>query len=178
MHCWVCDQEARQLANDERSAIVEYMTVETGSNENSDKSIKNSFQQPFHPLITRAYNLLEPYFEKHIVCETGQGLLFRKDKYVKLLNSLPDEQIRRELYESWEKSASTNSNSVGKYRWNQLKAATTPPVNNSFNPQKKRVKHNYGELEQWRYELIFSHCYPRLDANVSKARLVHSGQNF
>jgi len=32
----------------------------------------------------------------------------------------------------------------------------------------KRAKGNGGTLEKWRLELVLTHCYPRLDENVSK----------
>jgi DNA primase small subunit len=51
-----------------------------------------------------------------------------------------------------------------------LKALTTVPTdpNSIHAARKKRI--NYTELELWRYELVFKHCYPRLDIHVSKAR--------
>lgn len=167
VHCWVCDPEARDLPNDARAAIVDYLSIHTGSSENSDKKIKQSFENP-HPMVRRAYNILEPYFAECIADEAGQGLLARKDRYMKILNSLPNEAIRRDLYEQWERS----TNLTGKGRWQQLKAATTAPAEQTAQQMQlnKKRKISYVELESWRYELVFTHCYARLDANVSKTQ--------
>ena len=48
-------------------------------------------------------------------------------------------------------------------------AAVTAPTNGQ-QVNKKRGRVNYAELDAWRVELVFTHCYPRLDANVSKAQ--------
>jgi DNA primase small subunit len=167
VHCWVCDPAARELSNEARTAVVDYLTIHTGSSENSDKKLKQSFENP-HPMVRRAYNILDPYFAECIADEAGQGLLARKDRYMKVLNSLPNEAIRRELYEKWE----GNNNLTGKQRWQQVKAATTAPADVSAHQtlQNKKRKISYTELESWRYELVFTHCYARLDANVSKTQ--------
>lgn len=159
IHCWCCDVEARLLQNDARAAIIEYLSVQTGSNENSDKKIKQSFSQ-MHPMIKRSYGILEPYFAKYIVEASGQGLLARKDRYMKVLNSLPNETIRKELYALWEKDMS----STPILRWRQIVDSTTAPTNSQSNSSAaaKRRKVDYSELEAWRYELVFTHCYPRL----------------
>lgn len=166
VHCWVCDPEARQLSNEARTAVVDYLSIQTGSNENSDKKLKNIYNNP-HPMMRRAYEQLDPYFERHIADDKGQGLL-AKGKYMKVLNSLPNEVLRKELYDIWEK----NDSLTGGDRWRQIRAATTAPPNETAAQQqaarKKRI--NYLELESWRYELVFTHCYPRLDANVSKTQ--------
>ena len=167
VHCWVCDPEARSLTNEARAAVVDYLSIHSGTSENSDKKLKNAFLNP-HPMMKRAYDLLDPYFERCIADEKGQGLLARKDRYMKILNSLPNETIRKELYERWEK----NTNMTGSDRWKQVREATTTPVNETAAQQqaRKRNRINYHELEMWRQELVFQHCYPRLDANVSKTQ--------
>mmetsp|Transcript_17442 Transcript_17442/g.38683 ORF Transcript_17442/g.38683 Transcript_17442/m.38683 type:complete len:457 (-) Transcript_17442:83-1453(-) len=168
VHCWVCDPEARSLSNEARSAVVEYLSISTGSAENSDRKIKQNFEQP-HPMMKRAYAILEPYFASCIADGSGQGLLARKDRYMKVLNSLPNESIRKELYERWEKS----DNTTGEQRWSHMKAATSPPSDASSQAQQQQAKKrkiNWAELESWRTELVFTHCYARLDANVSKTQ--------
>ena len=189
VHCWVCDPNARQLTNDQRSAIVEYLTVETGTSENSDKKSKSVFLNnannsgtygsAIHPMIRRAYKTLEPYFEKYIISEEGQGLLAGKESYMKVLASLPDESVRQDLYEDIEKDKTTASSSEhlkkASLRWKLIKQATTSPAaatnqtSTGINGKKKKNS-NYAELEAWRIELVFTHCYPRLDANVSKSQ--------
>ena len=174
IHCWVCDSEARELSNEARSAIVEYMSVDVGTSDNSDKKLKTSFKKPFHPLIRRAYDVLEPYFERFIV--DGQKLLTQKESYMKILNSLPNESIRVELFNEWEKQSSNNNNSsnnnsrIGLQRWKQIKEKIIEPMKSSINQTTKRIKIDWNILDEWRYELIFTHCYPRLDANVSKSQ--------
>lgn len=163
VHCWVCDPEARQLPNDARAAIVDYLSVSTGSSENSDKKLKNTFTS-IHPMIHKAYDILDTYFEKYIADESGQGLL-SKDNFVKILNKLPNENIREELYDLWNK----NPKITGAEKWRQIKVKTSADDNHqNLSSKKKRI--NYPELEAWRYELVFTHCYPRLDANVSKTQ--------
>jgi DNA primase small subunit len=98
---------------------------------------------------------------KYIVEESGQGLLARKDRYRKVLNSLPCEPIRKEIDDHFEKNVSLS----GGERWEYIVTHTSPI---SPAPKKRKNEVNYAELEAWRYELVFTHCYPRLDANVSK----------
>jgi len=167
VHCWVCDPVARNLTNEARTAVVDYLSVHTGSADNSDKRLKQNFAQP-HAMMTRAYGILDPYFEQDIADDKGQGLLARKDRYMKVLNSLPDEVIRKELYDAWEH----NTGLSGAARWRQVRMATTSPAANDAAAwtaaRKKRI--NFAELDAWRMELVFTHCYPRLDANVSKTQ--------
>lgn len=168
IHCWVCDPEARALSNEARDAVVTYLSLETGSGENSDKKTKATFQAPMHPHVRRAYDILEPYFETCIADESGQGLLVSKSKFVPILNQLPNEDIRRELYKRWE-SDDTHTIS-GAERWQQLKEATSASRDKDDMSGKKRPRVNYAELESWRVELVMKYCYPRLDVNVSKAQ--------
>lgn len=168
VHCWVCDPEARSLPNEARAAVVEYLTIHTGSTENSDKKLKQSFESP-HPMVRRAYSTLEPYFASCIADEKGQGLLARKDRYMKILNTLPNDSVKKELYDRWD---GKEDSLTGEQRWQHIKAATTAPLDQTPQQQAatRKRKINYGELESWRLELVFTHCYARLDANVSKTQ--------
>lgn len=186
VHCWVCDPLARALTNEQRTAIVEYLSVETGSSDNSDKKVKNTFLNnsnatggsAVHPMIKRAYDTLEPLFEKFIISEDGQGLLSTNESFANVLKTLPVESVRHDLYEEIKDdkriSSTTDNNKKAILRWKLIKQATSAAAftNNSNinNGNKKKKFINYYELEAWRMELVFTHCYPRLDANVSKAQ--------
>lgn len=162
VHCWVCDSEARRLTNEARTAVVDYLSVNTGSNENSDRKLKNTYDV-LHPSLARAYETLEYHFEKYIASDNGQAVLTNKGLgYRKILNTLPDESVRSDLDKKWEKGTFSGSE-----KWQQLVAATTMPADPSV-ARKKRL--NFAELLQWRQELVFKYCYPRLDANVSKTQ--------
>ena len=169
IHCWVCDPEARSLSNEARSAVVDYLSVKVGSKDNSDRKVQSSFNSSVgskvHPLIKKSYHILLPYFEKYIVDGSGQGLLADKVSYRKVLNSFPNESIRVQLDSQWEK----NSGLTGIDRWNDILDVTAALDKEDPNT-KKRKKFNYSEIEAWLYELVFTHCYPKLDANVSKTQ--------
>ena len=49
IHCWVCDQEAIQLSQDARVAIVEYLTLVRGGEQQQQK-VKLK-KPPYHPSI-------------------------------------------------------------------------------------------------------------------------------
>lgn len=166
IHCWVGDREGRKLSNEARAAIIEYMSVKNlDAEDNSDATANSAFVQPFHPLIKRAYDILEPMFEQYIVADSGQGILKTKNLSTALINTLPNEQIRMQLFEEWER----NPKITGSQKWQMIKDATSANSAGSSNPNKK-VKVNYPELESWRYKIIFKYGYPRLDENVSKAQ--------
>jgi len=174
VHCWVCDPAARALANEERDAVVSYLNVEFAGNENSaDQRLMKTFtgtkesQGKMHPSLRRAYDILEPMFEKYIIGESGQGLLATKKAYMPILNALPDQGIREDLYKKWEKQPELKASD----RWQMIKDATTPA--DEREPGKKRMKLDPDvelKLQGWRNELVLRYTYPRLDVNVSKHR--------
>ena len=140
----------------------------------------STYTNAIHPMIKRTYFLLEPMFEQYIVNSYGQGLLETKEKCQNILKTLPNETLRSDLYIEWDKNF-TNMTSI--QRWNSLKTATTAPTHNNTNNnttnttttttttnKKHKKTYNYTELEAWRMELVYIHCYPRLDSNVSKAQ--------
>ena len=67
IHCWVNDPQARELSNDARTSIVEYLTVAHSSDkENTDRKLNSAFSGDiYHPMVRRSYEILEPYFEKY-----------------------------------------------------------------------------------------------------------------
>merc|ERR1711871_466017 len=73
------------------------------------------------------------------------------------------------------KDTENTSTTKGVDRWNQLKYLTkNPSEQTDVVNEKKRTRvdlshKDYKALESWRVELVLKHCYPRLDANVSKA---------
>ena len=165
VHCWVNDPEARALSNDARSAVVEYLSVETGTNENSDRKMKSTFTAPIHPALKRAYDILEPMFERCICDGEGQGLLASSRSIIEVLNKIPNDDLRKDVH-----SAIDVEGMSGAERWRILKEMITSPTSSAQGQKVKRSQKrvDYAEMDAWRYHLVFSHCYPRLDANVSK----------
>jgi len=60
----------------------------------------------------------------------------------------------------------------GSDRWRDIKVATTPPtiITDSFKRFMTKNRISYQELKEWKMNLIFTHCYARLDANVTKTQ--------
>ena len=51
VHCWVCDQEAIELSQEARTAIVEYLTLVRGGEQQAQKV---HLKSPLHPSIRYA----------------------------------------------------------------------------------------------------------------------------
>lgn len=179
IHCWVCDESARQLTNEARSAVVSYLSVHTNTAPTSTAAVgseggkmgnKPSLSAPLHPMVVRAYNTLEPYFEKFI-CDgaAGQGILETKSNCVRIINTIPNNDIKTELLGILESSKEKVS---GAERWKQIKAYVTDPNSGGMKIESKKRKaiNNYDQLKVWTVELVLTYTYPRLDENVSKAQ--------
>jgi len=164
IHCWVCDPEARALSNDARDAVIHYLSLDFANDENaSDERLKKPFKGKMHPSLVRAYEILEPMFEKHIADGKGQGLLGSIAGYRKLLNTLPDVNMRKELDAEFEKDPGMS----GADRWARIR----DKIDNIDIKGGKKSKMDpsvSNKCTEWKRELVLKHTYPKLDVNVSK----------
>jgi DNA primase catalytic subunit len=64
VHCWVCDPEARNMNNDMRTSVAQYINIPGLGNEKLEKL---NLSYPLHPRFKRAYDLLAPNFEDLII---------------------------------------------------------------------------------------------------------------
>ena len=124
VHCWVCDASARQLTDQERTSVVNYLTLITGNSSNVNRV---GMTMPMHPAIERALPMLEEVFERMVLPEAGQGLLHDAERWERVLKYIPDPSVRDSLAEEWAKDEAKRSTghrgsdpSIG--RWKQLKA--------------------------------------------------------
>uniref|UniRef100_UPI00358FC535 DNA primase small subunit isoform X1 n=2 Tax=Myxine glutinosa TaxID=7769 RepID=UPI00358FC535 len=143
VHCWVCDETARELSQAARSAIAEYLSLVKGG-EGSIKKVNLS--DPIHPSIQDALKLLRKDFDDYALVK--QDFLGNEKKREKVLALMPDD-LRSEMRSGF--SSVTNSVNC----WDRLK---------SFTQAKKAP-------DKWRHvheEVMLQYCYPRLDVNVSK----------
>ena len=73
IHAWVCDERARKLSDEERSAVAEYFSVFKGVEGGGEKKKTNlSFgsgkRAKMHPRLEEAYwKVLKPFWEKEFL---------------------------------------------------------------------------------------------------------------
>merc|ERR1740139_2190986 len=63
MHCWVCDKAARQLSNEHRSAVAEYLSMVAGGIGKARADIKMNGCENLHPSIEAAYQICLKIFK-------------------------------------------------------------------------------------------------------------------
>jgi hypothetical protein len=112
IHCWVCDKRARTMTNTARTAVVDYLNVfkvlitdfsslKGPSNISlqggeKDKIKLAATSTPLHPSLRRAFEeSICPIFETLI---EEQGWLDSPDRWSKVLELIPDEDIRASLH--------------------------------------------------------------------------------
>lgn len=83
IHAWVCDDDARSMNNEMRSAVVSYMSINVG-NENANKLV---LDYPLHPRLRKSYNYLKSRFEDIIIGD--HNLLTIETHREKMLSFLP-----------------------------------------------------------------------------------------
>lgn len=165
VHCWVCDDKARKLSNEARSAVATYFEVNLGT----DKNKNNHLSSPLHPTLSRAYKILEPQFVKSVLPAEGHGILATRASWTKLLLSLPKtaNPVAEKLEAKW---ASSKDQSTPQDKWNELKAALMAFIGKGGNAKVPKNLSNADRvrIEHWPIETVFKYTYPRLDINVSK----------
>jgi DNA primase small subunit len=140
-----------------------------------------------HPMLERAYDVLEPYFSECVLPEDGHGLLASKEQWDKLLDSLPPlarDTVGANLKQKWAKLMGSDKELSSQEKWNQLlqhlrvkfdlqddredhpneNANKRPKLSTSIQETDKKKQ----RVAMWPMEVVFEHTYPRLDINVSK----------
>lgn len=154
IHCWVCDQDARKLSADARSAIADYLTVVVGGQHMSKKvSLDPKNNALHHPLIDVALKKIDMVFES-LILKDQDYFAGRK---------------RREEVISWASPRSLQD----KVRGN---LPTDKKTSKQFWDALQSIAHGYDALGNSRFkygevylaEVKLQLCYPRLDINVSK----------
>ncbi|KAG0042922.1 hypothetical protein BGZ83_012022 [Gryganskiella cystojenkinii] len=143
VHCWVGDERARQLNNEQRKAIVSYLEISKGG-----KSVQ--LPNTLHP---RSYQIIKHHFGS-IAFDT-QDILREPAQWAKVLALIPDESVRLAVHEEWEEYPDREPDQ----KWNDLKDIFKKAI--ASNPKKRTI------LENSLRDIMFQYTYPRLDEKVS-----------
>ncbi|RKP36556.1 DNA primase, p49 subunit [Dimargaris cristalligena] len=86
VHCWVSDEQARQLGNDGRRAIVGYLEVIRGG---SNQERKVNLPAQLHPHLIRSYGIVRQHFADLVLNQ--QEVLREPEQWQRILRIIPDE---------------------------------------------------------------------------------------
>jgi DNA primase small subunit len=135
----VCDERARTLSNEGRSAVADYLSLQL-------KEGRMAVYVPMHPMLATVHReVILPFFEQTVLSSDKMGLLESSAGWDLILRMLGDDELAASLGADFEKRSS------GAERWESLKRAL----------ERKKMQRVALELE-------FTLSYPRLDVNVSK----------
>jgi len=158
MHCWVGDKTARQLSNEQRSAVAEYFNLITPGANRSRTEIKFNGCDEMHPSIQKACEICEAYFkdEKFGILR-GQEILTQGPHLSNIMETM----------------GATEKDAMNQFVANRPDASSRDIWQQLEKLQEDREKNagSYKEKQNARVmlkEVLLQHTYPRLDINVSK----------
>lgn len=150
-HCWVCDREARELSQDARRCIADYLTVVVGGLQVVKRVTLNPMQG-IHPLINKALKIIDEDFEDLMV--NKQDFLANEHLIQNVIDLVgPDIRPLADVLSERCKPSMLST----PIRWKTMQDTSR---NFKLN---KRGRSNY-----FIEEVKLQHCYPRLDAAVTK----------
>jgi DNA primase small subunit len=153
VHAWVCDLRARQLSDEARAAIVEYLqyrapVTAVGSGVAPSFTSRSS-TAALHPSLRKAAEILMPFMDRFL--EQRPGIWLDEQALETLLAPCPDPRVRETLARSLRRSRSSDSASVV---WrNALHRLEDKPLDATA-----------------AYHVVLQLLYPRLDVNVTRQR--------
>jgi DNA primase small subunit len=71
VHCWVSDEKIRNLKNDGRSAITDFISVYSGTETKDKKTNLSSFPHPSFQINSEIFKICEEYFLDLFVNDDG-----------------------------------------------------------------------------------------------------------
>ncbi|KAF9103627.1 hypothetical protein BGX27_010496 [Mortierella sp. AM989] len=168
VHCWVGDERARVMNNEQRKSIISYLEVIKGG-ANQGKKVK--LPNTLHPSLKRSYAILKKHFGNIVF--SSQDILTTPKNWEKILAIIPDEAIKAQVRASWEE----DPDSTPFQKWEQLQeitgqAAADAAAKKSSKKKPQTESKNKPQTEKPLIEniprdIIFQFTYPRLDEKVS-----------
>ena len=179
VHAWVCDDKARKLSDDARSAIANYLSVYKGQEKGLAK-LSTGIES--HPFVARSYEVLSKAFESRVLVE--QKLLEDEAQKATILNML-SQGVRDAVASEWkridkefekdsvevevfngEAQDKTEKKSLSTLRWEAIQACTRKECGKAG--KSKDSNRNVKLMEKAIKDIVFAYTYPRLDIEVSK----------
>ncbi|KAJ2658145.1 p48 polypeptide of DNA primase [Coemansia sp. RSA 1200] len=151
VHCWVCDERARQLDDAARKAVAGYLSIVRGGAEKG-KKVNLSQRHAHHPHVVRSMEIIEDYFEQVLL--EDQEILLTRERWNKVLAALPDEELRNQIDTQWSKRP--DKPSVEK--WSEMVDIVEKRAS------KRGAKFALSTFER---DIMLQYAYPRLDENVT-----------
>ncbi|CAI5759821.1 unnamed protein product [Candida verbasci] len=160
-HCWISDIRARNLDENSRRSIVEYLDI-LGKNGN-----KKSIKKPYHPHIERSFEILKNEFNNIVLTDQDpwftDSTMSSDSKNWKcvddLLSFIPNKELSKELKSKWQKDI----HSTSKDKWEDINTIASKVL-------KSKSEVNY--LNDAKKDIIIYFMYPRLDIEVSR-QIIH-----
>ncbi|KAG5352196.1 hypothetical protein C0989_003277 [Termitomyces sp. Mn162] len=172
IHLWISDKEAMDLTDDQRKALVGWMTVVHGGQESNKKLNVRSGSRSLPPSLQAAVDLLKETFSDLILSD--QNLFASKEGYETLLEQIPDSKTVSHLRAKWTDDPDRSSED----KWQDFKKEVKSYEKGS--PQRVRSLLSYdvnllvnipqNNLIATMEDIILFYTYPRIDAEVSKHR--------
>lgn len=148
IHGWVCDRRARLLSTKARDAIVSYLSLIQGGQNEKRVELPN---ENLHPMIIRSLSIIDKYFKEMLVEQRWLGCAESIQNFV---NLCVESNLQAKLREGL---ASSIARPKPEDRWRTYQAIVN--------------QHNKGRITLSNHllnEIKLQMCYPRLDINVSK----------
>ncbi|KAI0641480.1 prim-pol domain-containing protein [Trametes meyenii] len=159
IHLWISDREALELTDEQRRALVGWLTVIQGGKEMHKKVNVRIGTKSLPPSIASAYKMLEPVFHQLVLRE--QNVFKSQEGWEALLHLVPDPDVAQNLRDKWEDAPGRSS----REKWQNLE--------DEFAAAAKRGgkgRPSAAQLQAAKEDIILQYTYPRLDAEVSKHR--------
>ncbi|OSD05138.1 prim-pol domain-containing protein [Trametes coccinea BRFM310] len=158
IHLWISDKEALELTDEQRRALVGWLTVIQGGKEMHKKVNVRMGSKSLPPSLASAYKMLEPVFHDLIIAD--QECFASEEGWEALLHLIPDKDIVDNLREKWEASPGRSSED----KWQDLEDEVAK--------KSSKGKSNYFQatMTAAKEDIVLQYTYPRLDAEVSKHR--------
>ncbi|KAI0698065.1 prim-pol domain-containing protein [Cerioporus squamosus] len=153
IHLWISDREALELTDEQRRALVGWLTVIQGGKEMHKKVNVRMGTKPLPPSIASAYKMLQPVF--HDLILEDQDCFASEEGWQALLHLIPDKDVVKNLQEKWEDEPDRSSED----KWQDVEDEI----------ERKKGKGS-AILNAAKEDIVLQYTYPRLDAEVSKHR--------
>jgi len=156
IHLWVSDEEALLLTDDQRKAVVAWLSIPLGGAKETWKKLNIRVgSRSLPPSLQMALEHLNVIFPDLILAD--QDCFASKDGYDALLRLIPDARIVETLRSEWDDDPDRSSDE----KWSDFKS--------QIKKYEKGSAHR-AALVAAMEDIVLQYTYPRLDAEVSKHR--------